>query len=128
MYLLKFRIKIRTVDNITGDVESKIRGKEKKITGTTFPEVLYDPWRGLCYDLRIFQHPLHPLAKTHWAHVETKPVREVHSCLYRNISERKQVEVFELKHRLTSSKNVLLCRLKHTYTQKPANIRIYRHS
>lgn len=65
--------------------------------------VIHDSTRGLCSDLRILQHPLRPLAKTHWAHIESKAVCEVPSSLYSYISERKQLEVFELKHGLTSS-------------------------
>lgn len=112
--------KMNTVNNIIGDIDSKKEEKKWKSCAPLFEKssVSHDSTRGLCSDLRILQHPPRPLAKTHWAYIETKLVCEVYCSQYRYISKRKQVEVFELKHRLTSSWDVLLPRLthkKHTY-------------
>lgn len=112
--------KMRTVNNIIR--RHWFKKKEEKKWKSCAPlfeksSVSHDSTRGLCSDLIIFQHPLLPLAKTHWAYIEAKLVCEVYCSQYRYISKRKQVEVFELKHRLTSSWDVLLSRLTHKKTQ-----------
>lgn len=114
LYTLKFRIKDSKYHHWRHWINKQEQKKWKSLA-PLFQEspVIHDLWRGLCSDLRILQHPLHPLAKTHWPDIEAKPVCEVHSSLYCYISEREQMEVFKLKHRLTSSWNVVFSRLTH---------------